>query len=80
MKHVLQKLKRKIIIWEEKFIETLDIICEYDAEIFSNETLVPSNKLDDLQFYDENSIISFAKYINIHPGIVVGRLQKEKKD
>ena len=79
LKHALQKRKRKIIIGEEKFIETLDSVCEYDAEIFSKETLVPSNKLDDLQFYDENSIISFAKSINIHPGIVVGRLQKEKK-
>ena len=79
LKHVLQKIKRKIIVGEEKFIETLDSVCEYDADIFAKETLIPSNELDDLQLYDENSIISFAKSINIHPGIVVGRLQKEKK-
>lgn len=78
LKHVLQKAKRKIILGEE-LPQNLDIIYEYDADLFAKETLIPTEKLSELKTYSEYSIKVFAKKINIHPGIVVGRLQKENK-
>lgn len=79
LKHVLQKAKRKMIIGEENCIPNYEIILEYEADLFAKEILIPTNEFDKLYFFDEKSIIEFAKKVNIHPGIVVGRLQKENK-
>ena len=76
LKHVLQKTKRKMIIGE-----TEDNVSEEKLEIEADEiaknTLISSEKLKELTNYTEYSIRQFAKKINIHPGIVVGRLQKD---
>jgi HTH-type transcriptional regulator/antitoxin HigA len=53
---------------------------ELNADEFSKEQLIPSKQFK--QFTARNSfekanIVSFAKQIEIDPGIVVGRLQKE---
>ena len=49
-----------------------------DPNTFNEEGLaLARNIVEKLNSYDEESVISFAKSINIHPGIVVGRLQKE---
>jgi len=54
---------------------------EIKADEFSKELLIPSEQFK--QFTARNSfgkteIINFAKQIEIDPGIVVGRLQKER--
>ena len=79
LKHVLQKSKRKTLISQEVISEFEEVSLEYEADYFAKESLIPSSELDKLLAYDENSVIEFANKINIHPGIVVGRLQKEQK-
>ena len=78
LKHVLQKHKRKMIIGEEGG-NSIDEILEYEADEFAKNTLIDQNDFDSLKVYTRESILEFAKSINIHPGIVVGRLQKEEK-
>lgn len=51
---------------------------EKATDLFDKETLIPSDLLINLKNFDKQSIINFAKEINIHPGILVGRLQKEE--
>lgn len=52
------------------------------ADAFARDTLIPPDDYrrfiqeDD---YDASAITAFAKIIGIHPGIVVGRLQKENR-
>jgi HTH-type transcriptional regulator/antitoxin HigA len=83
--HVLQKRKKLLIISEGGKILTGDddllIRLENEADIFAQETLI-RNK-DYQQFVQNNHIIQhsvthFAEKQNIHPGIVVGRLQRDR--
>ena len=76
LKHVLQKHKRKMIVNDDNAMES---IIECEADNFAKEILIPSESLDKLTGYDEESIRKFSTSIGIHPGIVVGRLQKEGK-
>lgn len=73
IKHVLQKVKRITII--DDLIEHLEI----EANEFSEDILIKKNDYNNLlsKSIDEENIIKFAKEIKIHPGIVVGRLQKD---
>lgn len=77
LKHVLQKAKRKMIVNQENKQE--DSILEIEADTFAKETLIPSKYIEELKYIDENSIINLANKLSIHPGIIVGRLQKEKR-
>ncbi len=79
LKHVLQKTKRKMTIGEDSVNYLAEERLELEADLFAREILIPSVKLNQLTSFTENSVIEFAKEINIHPGIVVGRLQKERK-
>lgn len=76
LKHVLQKAKRKMIVNQENKYD--DSVLELEADTFAKETLIPSKHIDELKYIDENAIIDLANRISIHPGIIVGRLQKEK--
>lgn len=71
LKHILQKHKRKMIINQDDN--------ELEADIFAMETLIPSKYISELKYINEESIINLANKLSIHPGIVVGRLQKEKR-
>lgn len=77
LKHILQKTKRKMIINEDNF--SVDCINEYEADLFAKEVLIPSDLLNTLKVYNHLAIVDFANKIGIHPGIVVGRLQKDNK-
>ncbi|MCH5180329.1 MAG: HigA family addiction module antidote protein [Erysipelotrichales bacterium] len=77
LKHVLQKIKRKMIIGEDT--DNVEDELEREADEFARETLIPSEKLKLLKTYTTYYIQEFATQISIHPGIVVGRLQKERK-
>ncbi len=77
IKHVLQKVKRKVIISENDNDSNDDL--EVEADLFARETLIPSNAYNYLRKYTPFYIKQFAYEIGIHPGIVVGRLQKDNK-
>lgn len=77
LKHVLQKAKRKMIVNQENIIDNSEL--ELEADMFAKEILIPSKYIDELRYIDQNSIIVLANKLSIHPGIVVGRLQKEKR-
>lgn len=54
---------------------------ESDADKWSQNELIPTDRFNKFKLandFTEPSIISFAESINIAPGIVVGRLQKEE--
>lgn len=82
IKHVLQeKLKLTLISFSSSKMEQIDKILEDDADLFSQETLIPTK---DYKFFvatsnfSEYQVKQFAEKVKIHPGIVVGRLQKDK--
>ncbi len=53
---------------------------ESNADIFSKDTLIPIERFDkfvNAPEINESSILEFAHEVEIDPGIVVGRLQKE---
>lgn len=77
LKHVLQKAKRKMIVNQEDKQD--DSVLELEADTFAKETLIPSKHIEELKYIDEKTIIDLANRISIHPGIIVGRLQKEKR-
>ncbi len=77
LKHILQKHKRKMIINQENEFDDSEL--ELEADIFAMETLIPSKYINELKYINEDSIINLANKLSIHPGIVVGRLQKEKR-
>lgn len=82
IKHVLQHKTNKLIVsLDEKELETYDYRLEQEADIFARDTLIPPEKYEDFvscNLFSETSIKTFASDINIHPGIVVGRLQSDK--
>ena len=81
IKHVLQKKITKTIVsgdCESDFDERL----ENEADFFARTTLIPIKEFNDYiqnnYMITERSIREFARSINIHPGIVVGRLMRDK--
>lgn len=81
IKHVLQqKHKLTLISFNSKKIDQLDKYLEDEADLFAQETLIPDNSYKHFvtkSNFTEYQIREFAKQINIHPGIIVGRLQKD---
>lgn len=85
IKHVLQQKHQLTLISSNNSknleIEQLNKELEEEADLFSQEILISHNEYYNFIIQDdftECSICEFAKKIDIHPGIVVGRLQKEK--
>jgi len=84
IKHVLQQKIKITIVSESKNKELYDVLdrtLEEEADLFAQNILIPKN--DYIKFircsnFSEEAIKSFSKEINIHPGIVVGRLQNDK--
>lgn len=55
---------------------------EKEADAFASDALIPPEEYErfvDNNCFDQQSILRFAKRIVIHPGIVVGRLQQDKR-
>ena len=85
IKHVFQQKKGHIIISgdnESVLDSKIDMLrLENEADKFAQEILIPSEeynsflKKEDFSF---DSIEEFSRKINIQPGIVVGRLQRDK--
>lgn len=82
IKHVLQhKTKTLIVSLEKTELEDLDEKYELEADEFAKDILIPRDKYESFiskDSFSEESVKNFANSINIHPGIVVGRLQKDK--
>jgi HTH-type transcriptional regulator/antitoxin HigA len=84
--HVFQKRKKLLIISDQESqayvnSELMDML-EEEANLFAQETLIDEK---DYKTFNGKSnicstdIVSFSKSINLHPGIVVGRLQRDGK-
>lgn len=84
IKHVLQQRITQLISegnFEKLKINDKMMALEKEADQFSQNILI--SPLDYLEFietrnFNNNGILKFSKQINIDPGIVVGRLQKDK--
>lgn len=80
MGHILLHSKSEIFI-ESDSEKHVSEIKEKEADKFASQKLIPNKEYNLFKqqgsFYAED-ITRFAKKINIHPGIVVGRLQHEK--
>ncbi|HVP96759.1 HigA family addiction module antitoxin [Methanoregula sp.] len=75
----LLKHDRKEIFLDEFDGKGLDIPEEHEADNWAADFLIPSKYFKELhKLKTEKAIIEFAKKVNTHPGIVVGRLQHEE--
>ncbi len=76
--HILFHGKKEIFIDEVKINDTLE---EHEANKFASDILIPMRhyKIFAGVRPTKELIVSFAFKINIAPGIVVGRLQRDKK-
>lgn len=75
--HVLLHSKKEVFIEDERKTEQ-----ETEADNFAQELLIPKkvwNEIADIFPYSTEIIESYAKELAISPGIIVGRLQREKK-
>lgn len=75
--HVLLHEKKPYVDFSKYTEDT----AETEADEFAANTLIPEKALNTFVnrgIYTQSSVLRFAEDINIHPGIVVGRLNKEK--
>lgn len=81
IKHVLQQKHKQIFIsGKEINTECLNKQLEEEADLFAQETLIPEKQYQDFinkKNLSDAAIISFAKQIDIHPGVLFGRLQHD---
>lgn len=81
IKHVLQQKHKKVFVsGKEINTESLNQQLEIDADNFAQEVLIPEREYQEFinsKNFSDTAIISFANRINIHPGVVYGRLQHE---
>lgn len=78
-KHVLQKVKKHIFLEGDKLTEE-DQKREEEANRFAGSLLIPDDPYSEFVEcgrFTVRAITTFAQKIKTHPGIVVGRLQRE---
>lgn len=82
IKHVFQrKIKTVFISYNEKEMIDANNRLEEDADNFATNFLISSaamRRFTPTKYTSDDEIVTFAKSIGIHPGIVAGRLQHEK--
>lgn len=83
IKHVLQqKVKSTFITASISEWNIYNKKLEDEADTFARDYLIPKSEYNSFVLnnnFTKSDIINFAKSIEIHPGIVVGRLQYDKK-
>ncbi len=87
IKHIFQKKKTKTIISMDKSLNGIldvEMTFEQEADQYARDTLIPPIVYHECfdgrsQYISREEVKSFAQQIGIHPGIVVGRLQHDKK-
>ena len=80
--HIIKHNKRQIFVESEtRKLSSSKNDYESEADMYAEDMLIPRDKwiefISDTSFTEER-IYSFAKHINTHAGVIVGRLQKEK--
>ena len=79
IKHVLQQKVTKVFIsGNNDDFSDMDNQLEEDADAFASNYLIPLNEYEKWhpnKYVTDEEIVSFAKKIGIHPGVVAGRLQ-----
>lgn len=82
IKHVLQQKVKKVFISSDvEDMTQIDSMLEEEADAFAQNYLIPQDeylKLTSAKYLSDDDIMAFAKSINIHPGIVAGRLQHDR--
>ena len=82
IKHVLQqKTKNVFINFDSEQLNQVNDALEKDADQFAQEFLIPPKeykRFAPTYYTSDAQIVSFAKSIDIHPGIVAGRLQHDR--
>jgi HTH-type transcriptional regulator/antitoxin HigA len=86
--HILLHKKRRGFILDNAETDLSDQVIdpemrreEDEANRFASDTLIPPERLAAFikaGVFDSDSIVQFAEYIGIAPGVVVGRLQRER--
>lgn len=81
--HVFQHKIAKTFITakDNNEIESVDIKLEKEADLFAVDSLISSHNYNEFtsgSIFTRESILAFADKIDIHPGIVVGRLQHDR--
>ena len=78
-RHVLQNRRRHVFI-EAPGLPEEDVTHEEDANRYAAETLIPAKEYAEIIGKGPGTaeIRAFARRIGLHPGIVVGRLQRDK--
>ncbi|SDX40835.1 HigA family addiction module antitoxin [Eubacterium barkeri] len=83
LQHVLQhKTKDTFLSYDSHEQTDINQILERDADDSARERIIPLQDYTAFianKDYTDTSIIAFAQSINVHPGIVVGRLQHDKE-
>lgn len=81
IKHVLQrKVKTVFVSYSEGEMQEANKQLEDEADVFATNYLIPQaafRRFAPTKYISDAEIIEFAKSINVHPGIVAGRLQHE---
>ncbi|HEY5556316.1 HigA family addiction module antitoxin [Acetobacterium sp.] len=82
LKHVFQHKTKDTFLnyFSDGILDAVNQALEKEADEFSQQTLIPPSKYLDfilVNNFSRNAIVSFSSSINIHPGIVVGRLQHD---
>ncbi len=77
--HLIKHSKKEVFIdLEDSEVTNIEI----EADDYARNILIPDNVYNDFTknrfMYNEKSIIDFSKEVDISPGIIVGRLQKDK--
>lgn len=81
IKHVLQQKTKTVFIssnYEE--IQAIDCQLEIEADQFAQNYLIPPKEYKlfaPTKYTSDAEIVSFAKRIGVHPGVVAGRLQHD---
>ena len=79
--HVLQQKISMTFISGDESIEKMNISLEKEADEFAKSYLIPKkafSKFIEGNKFNKDDILHFSSTIDLHPGIVVGRMQHEK--
>lgn len=82
IKHVLQQKTKTVFVSSSlEEMQVMNIKLETEADEFARNYLIPPKdyrRLAPSKYTSDAQIIEFANSINIHPGVVAGRLQHDK--
>lgn len=84
--HIMQQRIKVLIVSDDKQSFEKDELLhrlELEADAFAKNTLIPEQEYNQFIYgktdFSEKDILAFSDTIHIHPGIILGRLQSEKK-